>query len=382
MVRLAACAGAAVFAWSAAAFAATAPERDFSGTWILDSNQTESLKVRQTDAALHCSRSANGGLPVEWSYDLNGGESKYRVGAESRNSVAKWEGAALLINTLVSGPNSYTEMDRWRLSRDRGVLTITRQTVTARGTQESVLVYHREGFSAPETEAPTPPPAAAPTARWAPAPAPTPVRRDPPRPAAGQADFLVRAGTHIPLALRNTVDTKHSREGDHIYLETIAPISVDGRVVIPRGSYVNGHVTQSKAAGALKGKGELYIVFDALILPNGTSRDFRSRLVSADASAQGKVDSKEGKVTGERDTSGEARGAAEGAGIGGAVGGVAGAAAGHPITGLGVGAGAGAAAGLAAVLVKHRPDVALPKGTVVDMLLDRDLHYNSSELPY
>lgn len=375
MARVVACASAAVLILSVAVPAETISERDLTGTWILEPNET--LTVKQQGAILHCSRSMNGGLPVEWSYDLNGGESRYKIGAENRNSVVKWEGAALLINTLVSGPRDYTEMDRWRMSQDRSVLTITRQTVTAQGTQEKVLVYHREGSTIPVTEtitAPTPAP------RWASAPS-APVRREPPpRPPAGQSDFLVRAGTHIPLAFRNAVDTKHSHEGDHIYLETIAPISVEGHIVIPRGAYVNGHVSQSKAAGALKGKGELYIVFDGLILPNGTTRDFRSRLASADASAQGKVDSKEGKVTGERDTSGEARGAAEGGAIGATVGGVAGAAAGRPITGLGIGAGAGAAAGLAAVLVKHRPDVSLPKGTVVDMVLDRDLHFSSAEL--
>jgi len=43
---------------------------------------------------------------------------------------------------------------------------------------------------------------------------------------------------------------------------------------IPRGSYVNGTVTTSKPAGALKGKGELFIRFDALILPNGVTREF------------------------------------------------------------------------------------------------------------
>ena len=32
--------------------------------------------------------------------------------------------------------------------------------------------------------------------------------------------------------------------------------------------------------------------------------------------------------------------------------------------------------------VKHRPDVSLPRGTVVDMVLDRDLHFGPSELPF
>ena len=333
------------------------------------------LTVTQ-DSAVHCSLAANAGAPSVWSYNLNGAESRYRVGDEVRNSIAKWEGAALLINTLVSGPRNYTEMDRWQLSPDRNVLTIKRQTVSSSATLETVLIYRRQGSAAPE---PAPRTAALPPAPGGPPPEPRQLRRDPPP---EPADFVVRAGSHIPMALRNSVDTRHSHEGDHIYLATIQPISADGRIVIPRGSYVNGTVTNAKAAGVVKGKGELYIRFDSLVLPNGTTRDFRARLASADAAAQGKVDAKEGKVTGERNTSGEARGAAEGGAIGAGVGGIAGAAAGHPITGLGIGAAGGAAAGLAGVLVKHRPDAALPQGTVVDMVLDRDLHFSPAELRF
>lgn len=354
-------------------FGATDPERDFSGAWIGDSGQV--LTIAQ-DTVIHCSLAANGGAPAAWSYNLNGAESRYRVGDEVRNSIVKWEGAALLINTLVSGPRDYTEMDRWRLSQDHNVLTITRQTVSSRGTVETVMVYRREGSAAPE---PPPTTARTSTVPRGPAPQPQQLRREPPP---EPADFVIHSGSHIPLALRNSVDTKHSHEGDHIYLETIQPISAEGRIIIPRGSYVNGTVTNAKAAGVVKGKGELYIRFDSLVLPNGTTRDFRARLASADASAKGTVDAKEGKVTGERDTSGEARGAAEGGAIGAGVGGIAGAAAGHPITGLGVGAAAGAAAGLASVMIKHRPDAALPRGTVVDMVLDRDLHYSPAELRF
>jgi hypothetical protein len=197
---------------------------------------------------------------------------------------------------------------------------------------------------------------------------------------AAPPQIVVRAGTKIPLTLRNAINTKYSREGDRVYLDTAFPIVVDNRVVIPRGSCVTGTLTTSKPAGVVKGKGELFIRFDTLILPNGVTRDFRSRLDSADM-AQGKVDRKEGTVTGQRDKSGEAKTTAEGAGIGAGIGGIAGAAAGHPLSGIGVGAAAGAAAGLASVLVRHRPDASLPQGATVEMVLDRDLIYGPSELP-
>src|SRR5271165_1999822 len=88
------------------------PDHDFSGSWALDpvASRTialgrveESLKIAQGEAGILCS---SGG--AEWSYALDGSETRKRVGQESRSSVAKWEGAALLIDTQVSGPPDYT----------------------------------------------------------------------------------------------------------------------------------------------------------------------------------------------------------------------------------------------------------------------------------
>src|SRR5688500_8884900 len=80
----------------------------------------------------------------------------------------------------------------------------------------------------------------------------------------GPKEFTVLPGTKIPLSMINSVSTKTAAEGDRIYLETVFPILVDGRVVIPPGSYVAGTVTQVKRPGRLKGRGELYVRFDSL----------------------------------------------------------------------------------------------------------------------
>jgi type IV secretion system protein VirB10 len=204
--------------------------------------------------------------------------------------------------------------------------------------------------------------------------------KQPPVPSA--TDFVVARGTHIGLSLTNALDTKHSHEGDHVYLQTIAPIAVSGQIVIPRGSYVNGTVTESKPAKGIKTKGEMYIRFDSLVLPNGVTRDFHSRLVSADATTRGTVDPKEGKVTGERDTSGDARTVATGGGIGAGVGAIAGSAAGHPLTGVGIGAAAGAGVALATIFHGKKPEAVLPRGTIVEMVLDRDLTYSRTEVTW
>jgi hypothetical protein len=61
------------------------------------------------------------------------------------------------------------------------------------------------------------------------APRPILLRPEARAPRAVQADVTVPAGTRIGLALRNAVDTKHSREGDRIYLETIYPVAAGGQ---------------------------------------------------------------------------------------------------------------------------------------------------------
>src|SRR5438876_11605510 len=86
-------------------------------------------------------------------------------------------------------------------------------------------------------------------------------------------NFTVEPGSKVPLSLINSVSTKHSVEGDRVYLETVFPILVNGKIVIPPGSYVAGTVTQIKRPGRVKGRGELFVRFDSLTLPNGVTRE-------------------------------------------------------------------------------------------------------------
>src|SRR4051794_41977328 len=92
------------------------------------------------------------------------------------------------------------------------------------------------------------------------------------------AEFRVESGTKVPLSLINSVSTKHSAEGDRVYLETVFPVLVNGRIVVPVGSYVAGTVTQIKKTGRGKGRGGLYVRFDLLTPPNGATRNFHGRV--------------------------------------------------------------------------------------------------------
>jgi hypothetical protein len=200
---------------------------------------------------------------------------------------------------------------------------------------------------------------------------------------AAGGDYVVEPGAKIPLSLINSVSTKHSAEGDRVYLETTFPILVQGKIVIPPGSYVAGTVTQVKRPGRVKGRGELYLRFDSLTLPNGVTRDFRARVGSLDGRASEELDRTEGKIRSEGNKGGDARTIGEAAGAGASVGAIAGGASGgHYGMGAGIGAAAGATAGLVGVLFSRGPDAVLAKGSSLEMILDRPLQFTASELDF
>ena len=197
------------------------------------------------------------------------------------------------------------------------------------------------------------------------------------------ADYRVETGTKVPLSLINSVSTKHSLVGDRVYLETVFPVVVNGKVAIPVGSSVAGTVTQIKKPGRVKGRGELYVRFDTLILPNGVTRDFRARMDSMDGTANSQVDREEGKVISQGNKKGDLQTIGEAASTGAAAGGlIGGLGAGHPGLGVGLGAAAGAAAGMIGVLLSRGPDAVLDKGATVEMVLDRSVSFTETELNF
>jgi len=337
-------------------YAAPAADPDFSGAWKLNRERSRFgalpfdpaavLEIEHRSGKLRCLDA-----PLTWSATLDGKAVKSESAGVLTNIILKWEGSALLVNALVSGERgNYTQMDRWKLSRDGSSLTIFRQIVRKTGESESTLVYERPARAAPLVAHAKP------------------------------TRYEVPQGTHIPLVLINSVSTKQSIEGDRIYLSTVFPIMSDGRVVIPPGSYVAGTLTRVKRPGRVKGRGELFLRFDSLTLPNGVMRDFRSRVGSIDGETAAELDRGEGKLSSEGNKSGDAQTVGEAAATGASVGVIAGGAAGSYGMGAGIGAAAGAAAGIMGVLLSRGPEVTLAKGSTLEMVLDRPLSFVQSEL--
>ena len=194
--------------------------------------------------------------------------------------------------------------------------------------------------------------------------------------------FKIDQGTKIPVSMINSISTKTAQDGEKVYLETVFPILSAGRVVIPPGSYVSGTVTNVKRPGRMKGRGEFYLRFDAITLPNGVTRDFRANVGSLDGRASEELDKTEGKIKGEGDKTGDALKVGEVTMIGTGIGTLAGQATGALAKGSLIGAGVGAAAGLAMVLLTRGPDAVLAKGTTLEMVLERPLQFDEPDIDF
>lgn len=184
----------------------------------------------------------------------------------------------------------------------------------------------------------------------------------------------VPTGTKLPLVLHNAVSTRTAHAGDSVYLETLFPIMVGERIAIPAGSYVSGEVTEAKRGN---GHGaEIAIKLNNLILPNGYQAQFDA--VPSDAGTGGKetVD-KEGKIQADKNRAGDAKTVVEGTAVGAGVGGIVT----RTATGAGVGAGLGAVAGLITAHL-NKPDVELPRGTTLDVVLDQPLYLLSAKINF
>ena len=186
----------------------------------------------------------------------------------------------------------------------------------------------------------------------------------------------VPAGTRVAVVLENGISTRNAKAGDSVYLRTSFPITQNNRVVIPVGSYVRGELLESKRPGRIKGRGEFRMRLNTLIFPNGYTVDLIGAPRTADSGGNETTDS-EGKVTGPggkgKDAATVATTTVTGTGIGAIAGGA---------KGAGIGAGAGGLAGLAAVLLTRGPEAQLPRGSTLDIVLERDLTLEGDQIRY
>jgi hypothetical protein len=152
----------------------------------------------------------------------------------------------------------------------------------------------------------------------------------------------IPAGTLVRIRLAQSVDTQRNRAGDPFSATLDRPIHVGEKMLVPKGTPFNGHVTASDASGRLKGRATLGVTLDSFEL-NGKSHKIET---SSQTRASAGHKKRNGILIG------------GGAGLGAALGAMAGGGKGALI-----GAGAGAAAGTAGAAATGKANVAFPVET-------------------
>src|ERR1700679_1601176 len=207
-----------------------------------------------------------------------------------------------------------------------------------------------------------------------PAPAPAPAAQAP------SQTFTVPAGTKVLLNLKSGINTKTAQKGDGVYLVSSFPVVGASQVMIPVGVYVQGVVDHVVRPGRVKGRAQIDLHFTTMIFPNGSIVEVPGVLNSLPGSDGPKVKDSEGTVEQAGEKGRDIGTIAKGAAIGAEAGVFGGAASGDVAKGVGYGSLAGAAAGAIYTLFTRGNDIVIPSGTSVEMVLQRPLVLQQSQL--
>jgi hypothetical protein len=164
--------------------------------------------------------------------------------------------------------------------------------------------------------------------------------------------------------MNEELSTKTTLVGTTFTAELTAPVVRDGRVLLPIGSTLTGHVTEVHGGKRINGEASMHLLPQQVTLPDGTVYPIHALVIDTDLYKANKVDS-EGTILHKGSKNGASVALATGAGAvsGALLGGWPGA-----IIGAGVGAGISTV-----VWLKQTHQTALPEGTGVTFMLTEGL---------
>jgi type IV secretion system protein VirB10 len=174
----------------------------------------------------------------------------------------------------------------------------------------------------------------------------------------------------------NTINSRTTQPGQGVYCETIFPITVANKIVIPVGSSVKGSITKVVRPERGKGKAEIGMRFETLILPTGRTFPLRATLSGFGGTGREEFQPKESKIEGASSKGDDAGKVAETTVTGAEVGTIAGAVDGHLLKGLGIGSLVGAAGGLIWIRASRGKEIILPSGTNLELQLSAPLTFS------
>ena len=208
--------------------------------------------------------------------------------------------------------------------------------------------------------------------------APTPPGNEPT--AAAEPTLVVPAETTIPLRLMNTINSRTAQAGQALYCETIFPITVGNRIVIPRGSSVKGSITKVVRPGRGKRNAEIGLRFETLVLPSGATFPLRATLSGFGGTGKEEFQPKEAKIEGASSKGEDVGKVAETTITGTELGAIVGAADKSVGKGLGIGSLAGAGGGVVWILASRKKEIVLPSGTNFELQLRAPLTFGRDDV--
>jgi hypothetical protein len=104
-------------------------------------------------------------------------------------------------------------------------------------------------------------------------------------PAAATSSASLAADSTVNAVLSKSIDSKSCKPGDQINARAAQDVKSEGRVIVPKGSRLVGHITEANTRAKSESNSALGIVFDHAILKNGQEVQMNS-VVQAIAAAQ------------------------------------------------------------------------------------------------
>ena len=175
----------------------------------------------------------------------------------------------------------------------------------------------------------------------------------------------IPAGTHVLLRMEHSVSSRTAKPGEGVHLRTSAPVSVDGRIVLPVGTWVSGTIRRVERRGRLHGQGRLEIGLETLLLPTGLAVSV-SPLVAVAARSDFNTSRNRG-----RDGHGVLVGVALLAGYGSAA--IASIWSHDEETAVGIGFGVGIATAVATAILTRNRDLEVSAGATFDVVFDHPI---------
>jgi hypothetical protein len=163
---------------------------------------------------------------------------------------------------------------------------------------------------------------------------------------------VIPAGTVITVVLDQALGSKSSHTGDSFSASVAAPVSVHGKVAVPKSAIAKGTVVEAKAKGKVKGEARLKLALTSITI-DGNSYPISTSMTEHASKGKGK-----------RTAATTGGGAAVGAIIGGIAGGGKGAA---------IGAGVGAGVGFVGGAMTGNQQIELPAETSLDFQLTKSV---------